>query len=150
MTERVYVGNLSETTTAQEIEGLFTQVGAVVSVKLVTDHKTGKCRGFGFVTIEETELAQTMVEKFNGQDFQGKVLKVEIAQTKVPETSEAAGRNNSNRPRGKSSTGGGARQSQPRRESSFSTASETANDSGIDPRWAALLAVKEKLELTKV
>jgi RNA recognition motif-containing protein len=148
MTERVYVGNLSETTTAQEIEGLFTQVGAVVSVKLVTDHKTGKCRGFGFVTIEETELAQTMVEKFSGQDFQGKALKVEIAQAKAPETSESVGR--VNRPRSKSPAGGGARQAQPRRESSFSTASETSNDSGVDPRWAALLAVKEKLELTKV
>ena len=149
MTERVYVGNLSETTTAQEIEGLFTQVGAVVSVKLVTDHKTGKCRGFGFVTIEETELAQTMVEKFSGQDFQGKALKVEIAQAKAPETSESVGR--VNRPRSKSPAGSGARQAQPRRESSFSTASsETSNDSGVDPRWAALLAVKEKLELTKV
>jgi RNA recognition motif-containing protein len=146
MTERVYVGNLSETTTAQEIEGLFTQVGTVVSVKLVTDHKTGKCRGFGFVTIEETELAQTMVEKFNGHDFQGKALKVEIAQAKAPETSESVGR--TNRPRGKSSTNGGARQSQPRREAVTSSSQDTP--SGIDPRWAALLAVKEKLELTKV
>jgi RNA recognition motif-containing protein len=146
MTERVYVGNLSETTTAQEIEGLFTQVGTVVSVKLVTDHKTGKCRGFGFVTIEETELAQSMVEKFNGHDFQGKALKVEIAQAKAPETSESTGR--TNRPRGKSSTNGGARQPQPRREAVSSTSQDTP--SGIDPRWAALLAVKEKLELTKV
>ncbi len=145
MTERVYVGNLSETTTAPEIEGLFTQAGAVVSVKLVTDHKTGKCRGFGFVTIEETELAQAMVEKFNGHDFQGKTLKVEIAQAKAPETSESAGR--TNRPRGKSSPPGGARQSQPRRES---VTSSQDTPSGIDPRWAALLAVKEKLELTKV
>jgi RNA recognition motif-containing protein len=145
MTERVYVGNLSETTTAPEIEGLFTQAGAVVSVKLVTDHKTGKCRGFGFVTIEETELAQAMVEKFNGHDFQGKALKVEIAQAKAPDTSESAGR--TNRPRGKSSPSGGARQSQPRRES---VTSSQDTPSGIDPRWAALLAVKEKLELTKV
>jgi RNA recognition motif-containing protein len=146
MTERVYVGNLSETTTAPEIEGLFTQVGAVVSVKLVTDHKTGKCRGFGFVTIEETELAQTMVEKFNGHDFQGKALKVEIAQAKAPaEPSESVGR--THRPRGKSSPSGGARQSQPRRES---VTSSQDTPSGIDPRWAALLAVKEKLELTKV
>ncbi|MGA7952883.1 MAG: RNA-binding protein [Gloeobacterales cyanobacterium] len=146
MTERVYVGNLSETTTAQEIEGLFTQVGTVVSVKLVTDHKTGKCRGFGFVTIEGTELAQTMVEKFNGHDFQGKALKVEIAQAKAPETSESGGR--TNRPRGKSSSNGGARQAQPRREAVTSSSQDTP--SGIDPRWAALLAVKEKLELTKV
>ena len=147
MTERVYVGNLSETTTAQEIEGLFTQVGTVVSVKLVTDHKTGKCRGFGFVTIEETELAQTMVEKFNGHDFQGKALKVEIAQAKAPETTESVGR--TNRPRGKSSTNnGGARPAQPRREAVTSSSQDTP--SGVDPRWAALLAVKEKLELTKV
>jgi RNA recognition motif-containing protein len=146
MTERVYVGNLSETTTAQEIEGLFTQVGTVASVKLVTDHKTGKCRGFGFVTIEETELAQTMVEKFNGHGFQGKALKVEIAQAKAPETSESVGR--TNRPRGKSPVNGGARQSQPRREAVSSSSQDTP--SGVDPRWAALLAVKEKLELTKV
>ena len=146
MTERVYVGNLSEATTAQEIEGLFTQVGTVVSVKLVTDHKTGKCRGFGFVTIEDTELAQTMVEKFNGQDFQGKSLKVEIAQAKAPENSEPVRR--TNRSRGKSSTHDGARQPQPRREAVTSSSQDVPN--GIDPRWAALLAVKEKLELTKV
>jgi RNA recognition motif-containing protein len=147
MTERVYVGNLSETATAQEIEGLFTQVGTVVSVKLVTDHKTGRCRGFGFVTVEETELAQTMVEKFNGHDFQGKALKVEIAQAKAPESSEPVAR--ANRSRGKSSNpnSGGARQPQPRRES---VTSSQDTPSGVDPRWAALLAVKEKLELTKV
>jgi RNA recognition motif-containing protein len=48
-------------------------------LKVITDRKTGKCRGFGFVTVGSDEVADTVIEKFNGYDFNGAVLKLEKA-----------------------------------------------------------------------
>jgi RNA recognition motif-containing protein len=79
MSIRLYVGNLPAELDRQALEKIFNESGDSVSLKVITDRKTGKCRGFGFVTVGSDELADTVIEKFNGYDFNGAVLKLEKA-----------------------------------------------------------------------
>jgi RNA recognition motif-containing protein len=79
MSIRLYVGNLPSELDRQALEKIFNESGDSVSLKVITDRKTGRCRGFGFVTVGTPELADTVIEKFNGFDFNGAVLKLEKA-----------------------------------------------------------------------
>jgi len=79
MSIRLYVGNLPAELDRQGLERIFSESGESVSLKIITDRKTGKCRGFGFVTVGTPEVATVVIEKFNGFDFNGAVLKLEEA-----------------------------------------------------------------------
>jgi RNA recognition motif-containing protein len=86
MSVRLYIGNLPKELERQELEALFAEdIGEAGSTKVVTDRKTGKCRGFGFVTVETSELADQIIEKFNGLVFKDSTLKIEIATPKENE-----------------------------------------------------------------
>ncbi|MFS8856665.1 RNA-binding protein [Synechococcus sp. H55.7] len=80
MSVRLYVGNLPEEVDRQALEKLFRSAGEVISTKVIRDRKTGKCRGFGFVTVNTEEQAQQYIEKFNGHSFGDVNLRIEIAQ----------------------------------------------------------------------
>ena len=76
---RLFVGNLSYNTIENDIQELFGQAGNVTSVNLMMDKFTGKSRGFAFVEYGSQEEAVKAVEMFNGKDFQGRPLTVNIA-----------------------------------------------------------------------
>lgn len=78
MTKRIYVGNLSFQTTEQEITDLFVQAGTVESVNLITDRDTGRSKGFAFVEMGANEATEA-IERFNGQEFNGRNLTVNEA-----------------------------------------------------------------------
>jgi RNA recognition motif-containing protein len=79
MSIRLYVGNLPAEVDRQALETVFNDSGEAVSLKVITDRKTGKCRGFAFITVGNDELADSVIDKFNGYDFNGAVLKLEKA-----------------------------------------------------------------------
>ncbi len=80
MSVRLYVGNLpKETIDRQELQAIFADVGDSVSTKVIKDRKTGKCRGFAFVTVPTDEIADEFIEKYNGQSFMDNALKIEKA-----------------------------------------------------------------------
>ena len=72
MSKSIYVGNLSFTTTEDELEDLFTTYGDVMSCTIPADRETGRTRGFGFVEMSE-EDATKAIEALNGQDFGGRL-----------------------------------------------------------------------------
>jgi RNA recognition motif-containing protein len=76
---KLFVGNLSFNTTTADLEELFSQVGNVASVNVITDKFTGKSRGFGFVEMDSTQEAQSAIERFNGHELQGRALTVNEA-----------------------------------------------------------------------
>lgn len=78
MTKKLYVGNLSFQTTEQDISELFSQAGAVESVALITDRDTGRSKGFAFVEMSQND-ANEAINRFNGQDFNGRNLTVNEA-----------------------------------------------------------------------
>jgi RNA recognition motif-containing protein len=82
MAKKLYVGNLSFKTTENELTDLFSQVGAVESVSIITDRDTGRSKGFGFVVMEDSD-AEKAIAKFNGADFGGRPLTVNEARPMV-------------------------------------------------------------------
>src|SRR5215470_4491384 len=79
MSTKLYVGNLSYNTTENQLQDLFSQHGPVTSVDLIMDKFSGRPRGFGFVTMETQEGAQSAVQALNGTDFGGRPMTVNEA-----------------------------------------------------------------------
>jgi RNA recognition motif-containing protein len=79
MDVKLYVGNLSDTTTEDDLRTLFAKAGQVTSVALITDRKTGNSKGFGFVEMTTQAEAKTAIEMLNGFDLDGHELKVDLA-----------------------------------------------------------------------
>jgi RNA recognition motif-containing protein len=156
MSIRLYIGNLPKELERQELDAVFSGVENMsLSTKIITDRKTGKCRGFGFVTVQTDEQADEIIEKFNGITLKDSVLKIEKAlprnkggkgdgteeDMETQDTAEAPSHSTSassnNRKKNKSSK----RNNPP--------SSAKATDSGSfqpDPRWASQLEkLKERL-----
>ena len=79
MAQKLFIGGLSFSTTDERLRELFATAGAVESAAVVTDRDTGRSRGFGFVEMSTAEEAAEAVKKFNGQEVDGRTLKVELA-----------------------------------------------------------------------
>ena len=79
MSQKLYVGNLSYTTTEDQIRELFAQVGEVASVSLITDRETGRAKGFGFIEMSTAEQAQEAIKRFNGYSLDERTLTVNEA-----------------------------------------------------------------------
>lgn len=80
MSIRLYVGNLpKEAVEKESLAAMFADEGQQVSTKVIKDRKTGKCRGFAFVTVPSDEMADQFIEKYNGQSFMENPLKIEKA-----------------------------------------------------------------------
>ncbi len=79
MASKLYVGGLSYSTTSASLRGYFAQCGTVESATVITDRVTGQSRGFGFVEMSTDAEAQTAIAKLDGQQFEGRRLKVNVA-----------------------------------------------------------------------
>ena len=79
MSKRLYVGNLPYTTTEESLQEMFSAVGPVDSVKLITDRDTGRSKGFAFVEMATDEAAERAIEEFNGKKLEGRPLTVNEA-----------------------------------------------------------------------
>lgn len=95
MESKLYVGNLSYSTTEDELRSLFGQVGTVVSATIIKDRDTGRSKGFAFVEMSSQEEAQEAIRKFHGMSVNTRELTVNIARPKE------------DRPRGGGFGGGG-------------------------------------------
>jgi cold-inducible RNA-binding protein len=76
MAKKLYVGNLSYSTTEGNLSAFFGAVGEVASVNLITDRMTGRSRGFAFVEMAEESAAQQAIAELNGKELDGRALKV--------------------------------------------------------------------------
>lgn len=76
---KLYVGNMSYSTSEEELREAFAAHGEVSSVNIVLDRITGKSRGFGFVEMSTPEAAQEAIKGLNDQDFGGRKLTVDFA-----------------------------------------------------------------------
>ncbi len=80
----MYVGNLPFSATEETLVNTFSQCGTVDSAKLITDRDTGRSKGFGFVEMSSDTEAQTAIEKLDGQDCEGRSLRVNEAKPREP------------------------------------------------------------------
>lgn len=82
MSKKIYVGNMNYATTEDSLRELFGQFGTVQSVAVIMDRQTGRAKGFGFVEMESDEAAKTAILKLDGQEYEGRRLRVNEAQEK--------------------------------------------------------------------
>lgn len=144
MSIRLYVGNLPKEVERQELAAVFAEAGDSVTTKVITDRKTGKCRGFGFVTVKTDEQADEIIEKYNGYMFKDTPLKIEKAlpRSKGKEDEAAPALATA----GSSPSSGGSRRNKSNNNKSRRSSTSTTTDSDSvqpDPRWAQEL---EKLK----
>jgi len=79
--KRLYVGNLPDSATEQDLADKFAACGTVESVKLITDRATGRSRGFGFIEMASEAEAHAAIDSLNGTDYEGRPMKVNEART---------------------------------------------------------------------
>jgi len=82
MGKKLYVGNLSYSTTEESLRSYFSTFGTVTSARVVTDRDSGQSKGFGFVEMSSDEEASKAINEANGVDFEGRQIRVNIAQDK--------------------------------------------------------------------
>lgn len=87
----IYVGNLSFSTTEEGLRGLFEQSGTVDTVTIIQDRVTGRSRGFGFVEMPDESNAQAAIAALDGNDFDGRNLKVNQAKEREDRGSRGGG-----------------------------------------------------------
>lgn len=85
MGKRLFVGNLSFNSTEDSIQAVFDQGGLkTASISIVTDRETGRSRGFAFVEMTSDADAQAAIKALDGQNLDGRPLRVNEAEEKKP------------------------------------------------------------------
>lgn len=79
MDVKLYVGNLSYSTTEDDLRTLFAQAGTVTSVALIKDRDTGRSKGFAFVEMGSQAEAEKAISMFNAYSLQNRELTVNMA-----------------------------------------------------------------------
>jgi RNA recognition motif-containing protein len=81
MQARLFIGNLSWNTTDADLSSLVSAHAEVLDAKVISDRDTGRSRGFGFVTVE-TDNVQDVIRALDGQDIDGRAIRVNEAEDK--------------------------------------------------------------------
>ncbi len=84
MGKKLYVGNLSFSTTEDDLRAVCESHGSVSSVAVVTDRETGRSRGFGFVEFDDAAAADAAMRALDGSELGGRNLRVNEAQERRP------------------------------------------------------------------
>ncbi len=95
MGKKLFVGGLAWATTDETLHNAFSQFGDVVEAKVITERETGRSRGFGFVSFDDDDSADTAVRELDGSSLDGRTIRVNEAR----EREDSGG--------GRSSGGGG-------------------------------------------
>lgn len=84
MNKKLFIGNLGYDVADAQLSELFAQAGKVESAVVITDRRTGRSKGFGFVEMSTEKEAEKAIEMFNGKDFQGREIVVNEAKPREP------------------------------------------------------------------
>jgi len=97
MNLKLYVGNLAFGASEEDLRKLFSEAGAVQSIKIVTDSYSGRSRGFGFVEMTSDAEAEKAISLINGKTFMERALIVSEARPQKKRGGEFKGRGDKNR-----------------------------------------------------
>ena len=130
MSVRLYIGNLPQSFNVKELEALLASVGDGIKFKAVFDRDTKACRGFGFANIKEENVANELIEKLNGHEFNGNKLRVERSERK--DSNSGGSRRGSNSNNGNKGSN--------RKDVKKVVHSDAPIKEAPDPRWAGELS----------
>ncbi len=81
MGRKLYVGNLPDSATEQDLSDKFAAYGTVKSVKLITDSYSGRGKVFCFIEMMSEVEAHAAIDSLNGTNYEGRPMKVNEAST---------------------------------------------------------------------
>jgi cold-inducible RNA-binding protein len=79
MESKLYVGNLSYSTTEDDLRALFAEAGTVASVSLIKDRDSGQSKGFAFIEMTNQVEAEKAISMFNGRLMGERDMRVSLA-----------------------------------------------------------------------
>jgi cold-inducible RNA-binding protein len=91
--KKLYVGNLPYSASEGDLRELFTQVGEIASVTMITDKYTGESKGFGFVEMSTDDEAAEAIKRFNGYNLNNRNLTVNEARPREERSGGGGGYN---------------------------------------------------------
>ena len=91
MAKKLYVGGISYSTNDAALKDAFAQCGEVTSATIIMDKMTGRSKGFGFVEMANDADADKAIEKWNGQELDGRKLTVNEARPMEPRAPRTGG-----------------------------------------------------------
>lgn len=83
MANKLFIGSLPYSVSEAELQEHFSQIGTVLSVKIITDRYSGQSKGFGFVEMSTTQEAQEAIQKLNNSTLSGRTIIVNEAKPEV-------------------------------------------------------------------
>lgn len=89
----LYVGNISFKATEEDLKTAFEQYGSVVKVNIIKDRFSGESRGFGFVEMSSNDEGKAAIDGMNGNELDGRRLKVNEAHAQGERRGGGARRN---------------------------------------------------------
>jgi len=78
----IYVGNISYSSSEEDLGNLFSEYGNVTSVKIIKDKYSGKSKGFGFIEMDNEESGEKAISELDGKEIAGRNLRVNKAHSK--------------------------------------------------------------------
>lgn len=84
MSKKIYVGNLSYTTSDETLKTTFEGYGTILSATVIMDRVTGQSKGFGFVEFEDDGSAEKAIAGLNGRELDGRRIRVSVAEERPP------------------------------------------------------------------
>ena len=88
---KLYVGNLSYSTTEDDLRQLFGSYGSPDSVSVISDRGTGRSKGFGFVEFSKDDEAKAAMTALNGKEVDGRALTVSEARPRTEPSGNRGG-----------------------------------------------------------
>ena len=83
MAKRLFIGGFPYSTTEDELKEMFSKIGELESVSIITDRYTGNSKGFGFIEYKKDEDAVKAIETLNNTELGGR--RVNVAEAKPME-----------------------------------------------------------------
>ncbi|MHB8736249.1 MAG: RNA recognition motif domain-containing protein [Terriglobales bacterium] len=107
----IFVGNLSFSTTQEELKELFSAHGAVQRISIMMDRDTGRSRGFAFVEMNDDAEAEAAIAALNGSSLGGRSLNINAARPRPERGAGGFGGSRDGNSDGGRPSGGGGRPS---------------------------------------
>ncbi len=75
----IFIGNLDFKVNEHDLEEVFESYGSVSSAKVISDKYSGRSKGFGFVTMDDDEMASKAIKELNGTTLKNREMVVNEA-----------------------------------------------------------------------
>ncbi len=82
MSKKLYIGNLSFSTTEERLREIFLPYGEILSVTILRDKESGASKGFGFVCLNDENAAQKAIRVLSGREIDGRKIRVSETEEK--------------------------------------------------------------------